>query len=294
MTDKIYIDDDSIPYLSEEMKEKLKSSKKIRFEDDEINEVKDKEDFRRYNLITKDNRLRLLNKSDLDDVAKSHKGPFYERFPRGVYEEELKVKIDDYDRIYPYGFERGPYTAEEIKRENRKFYPPSEPDYNLYYEEKYGASLKEMKMVEARFQRRDNLSYSESYFIIDLIDKDDNFIREIVIDRETPIKEFCEAIFGRGNRYIIDVEFAEEINSTIGALNKWDHIQPVIKKLSKKYDKNVYITFAAFEKGAKHRESVAFHMNTPTKDVFDIVFLFHPYRNYFIFRDIPPLVSAFR
>ena len=249
----------------------------------------------RYNVVNFEGDTRILNHTTNDGIQKLINGPFYERFPRGYYQDEMDLKESAFAKVYPGGYNAGPFTLEERKEYlSKKYLPPSEPDYNYEYEQLYGESLKEMKMIEAYNLRRENLIYEETNFIVDIIDNGGNIVREYVVNRDLPIKEFLTLIFGEGNRYPLEIITVDEINKSIASeLNNWWYIEPIIKKISKKYEKNVYLTlsYPNMQYQIRSYRSLIFHGTTKTKDVFDIAMTGNLYKNFFIIRDVIPVFS---
>ncbi len=180
--------------------------KKVNFNVDLINLADEnyyaallKQDDFQYNILDLEDHARILNKTTPEEILKLHKGPFYERFPRGLYEEDMEMLRPAFNRIYPLGYQGGPYSIDQSAEIDRRRYFPSEPDYNVFYEETYGFALNEMKMIEAMNRRRNNLIYDEPNFTIDIVDSEDNILRELVINREMLIKDFLKKILKKYN-----------------------------------------------------------------------------------------------
>lgn len=295
---KLFIEDDS-PIFTFDFFQPAASQ----VDDEDLNELEKKQKMilqfqnnpHQYNVVNLKGHDRILNHTTPEQIEKLHNGPFYERFPRGYYEDDMEIKEVNFHKVYPMGYFGGPFTNEE-RRElfEKKEYPPSEPDYNVFYEELYGESLKEMKMIEAFNMRKRNLMYTEANFIIDIVNQDGIMIREHIINRDLEIKEFLKLLFGEGNRYKLDILEVYEINKQIsGDYTQWWYIEPVIKKISRNFEKNVYITFyyPDLQKKTRSSQSVVFHGTTKTKDVFDIVMKGNYYKNYFVIKDFTPIIS---
>lgn len=251
------------------------------FYHDQNGDVEDDED-EEYRKVWVGNNIKLLNKTTIDDIERIRDGPLYEQYPRGVFAEEVKANLKDFNDIFIYGYDGGPYTEDE-KVDEGIVMSGSQPEFNIFFEETYGANLKDMKMVEAMNRREDNLTYDEPKFTISVVG---NVMRDYEVHREQEIGRVLRYIFGDGTRYVLDLISSEEINEGISKRDHgdWYGMRRIIPGLSENSNENVNITVV---RNGIH--PYTFHEKTALMDVFDLMFLDLPYHNYFMFRDIRPV-----